>query len=99
MCQENCYINYKCCFIVCIVKRCIRSVEIYLFLSVMIELFQYKIMLADSSTGSDLYNCTAEYYYYYCYYYYYYLLANHTTVCHNIHALLHGLFNRLFLYS
>jgi hypothetical protein len=27
------------------------------------------------------------------------LLANHMTICHNIHALLHGLFNRLFLYS
>jgi hypothetical protein len=35
-------------------------------------------------------------YYYYYYYYYYWLLAHHMTGCHNIHALLHGLFDRCF---
>jgi hypothetical protein len=48
--QGNCYISYKCCFILPADRHCWS-----LPFSVITVLSQYKIMLDDSSTGSELY--------------------------------------------
>jgi hypothetical protein len=46
-------INYKCCFILS--TSTVSGLLKFTVLSVMIDLFQHKIMLADSSTGSGFY--------------------------------------------
>jgi hypothetical protein len=44
-CQSNCCICYKCCFVLLVNKRCIRSVDTYRFIGYD-RISQYQIMLA-----------------------------------------------------
>jgi drug/metabolite transporter superfamily protein YnfA len=51
--QGNCSFYYKCCFILLVstISCLLKSTA----LTVLIDLFQFKIILVDSSTGSSFY--------------------------------------------
>ena len=52
--QGNCYIYYKCCCILLLMSTMSGLLKSTV-LSVILVMSAYKIMLADSSTGSGLY--------------------------------------------